>query len=110
MEEIHRGKIMDFGGSWGSGLAVLTIKDSDTKEVRRLTVENAPTVRSLEAAFGEVIGPSHTLNVKAIKGKEIFWGPGEWLDMGWFVPVDEAPPELVDDYEKQKIKLKKELL
>ena len=77
MEEIHKGKIMGFRGSWGSGIGFVLIKDSKTGRVQNLSCENAPTVRAFEAAYGDIIGPGQTADFSKITGREIYWGPGD---------------------------------
>jgi hypothetical protein len=109
-EVIKKGKIMGFQGSWGSGIGTVLIKNSDTGRVESLTCENAPTVRAFEAAYGDIIQAGHTADFSKIKGKEIYYGPGDWVDFGWFMPVEEAPAELEEDYEKQKMSLAKKKL
>lgn len=59
------GTIEDFRGSWGSGLAELVI------DGQVIPCDNAPAVRALDDLFGGVIGPGHTVNVKAIVGKQV---------------------------------------
>lgn len=65
------GKIIDFQGSWMSGLATLVVENEETGQTESIFCDNSPTVRALAAAFGGVIGPGHTANVKAIRGKRI---------------------------------------
>lgn len=101
MTEIHKGKIHLFSGSWGSGLAQLTIED----ERRGLVVvhcDNAPTVRALEGAFGGVIGEGHTVNPRGGHvGQEVYYSTDAFGVLDGFTPVDEAPPEMVRIYEEE---------
>jgi hypothetical protein len=101
MTEIYKGKIVQLAGSWGSGLAALTVED----ERRGLTVlhwDNGPTVRALDAAFGDVIDRNHTFDNAAIRDKEIYYFMDEFgLCLGGFIPVEEASEELIDAYESQ---------
>ena len=102
--EIRKGKIVDFIGSWGSGIAQLTMEDSETGKIEFVPCENGPTVRALEDAFGEVITPGHTANGNGYKGKEVFWAWDEMgLMMASFMPVEMAPASLIKDYENQKV-------
>ena len=102
MVKLGKGKIVDFEGSWMSGLATLVIDDEE-KGIVRIPCDNASTVRALECAFGGVIGRGHTAKVEAIKGKEIFYYMDELgLVLGGFIPVEIAPPEVFELYEKQK--------
>ena len=101
-DTIYKGKIQGFEGSWGSGLAQLIVKDSRTGEIKSLSCDNAQTVRSLEAAFGDTIGEGHTVNPKgAYVGKEIYYSMESWGGMVGFQPVEEASEELENHYESQ---------
>lgn len=87
--EGHRGTIAGFRGTWGSGIAQLDLEDG-----RSIPCENAPTVRALAAAFPDVIGPGHTVNVEALKGIEIeYWYDDLGLMLGGFRPVDPVVSE-----------------
>ncbi len=68
---VYRGKIDVFTGSWQSGLAVLVIDGEP------IHCENAPTVRALDSCFGNVIAPGHSVNQKAIHGKDIVYSLDE---------------------------------
>jgi len=80
--QMHRGTITGFRGSWLSGIGYLEI---DGVPIPR---DNAPTVRALEAAFGNVINEGHTVNQSAIIGKEIYWSMDGFV-LGGFTPVGE---------------------
>jgi len=97
MSDIHRGVIAGLNGSWGSGLAILAFEDGTS-----VPCDNGPTVRALESAFGDVIGSAHDIRSDGGHvGKEVFYGFDDFgLTLGWFVPVDEASPELIDAYER----------
>ena len=95
--EIRKGKLVQFRGSWGSGLGYLEIKDSETGVTERVPCDNGATVRALEAAFGDVITPGHTANGDGYRGQEVYWSYDELgLVLGGFTPVDDASPELVN--------------
>jgi len=80
---MRTGTIEGFGGSWGSGIAVIRI-DGQT-----IPCENAPTVRALASFIPGVIGPGHTVNVKAIIGQEVAWEMDEMgLMLGAIGPAD----------------------
>ncbi|GAJ02911.1 unnamed protein product, partial [marine sediment metagenome] len=66
--EIRKGRLIQFRGSWGSGLGTLEIEDSETGEREQVPCDNGATVRALEAAFGNVITPVHTANGDGYKG------------------------------------------
>ena len=93
--EIKKGKLIQFHGSWGSGLGTLEIEDSETGEYEHIPCDNGATVRALEAAFGNVITPVHTANGNGYKGKEVYWSYDEFgLVLEGFIPVADAPPDL----------------
>jgi len=101
--EIRKGKLIQFGGSWGSGLGFLEIEDSETGVPERVPCDNGATVRALEAAFGDVITEGHTANGSGYKGQEVYWSYDEFgLVLEAFTPVADAPPELVDCYNENK--------
>jgi len=93
--EIKKGKLIQFHGSWGSGLATLEIEDSETGARELVPCDNGTTVRALEAAFGSVITPGHTANGDGYKGQEVYWSYDELgLVLAGFTPVADAPPDL----------------
>ena len=101
---IRKGKIVNFIGSWGSGIAQLAIEDSETGNIEFVPCDNGPTVRALEDAVGEVITPGHTANGSGYKGKEVFWAWDEMgLMMAGFMPVEMASNSLIEDYENQEV-------
>ena len=101
--EIKKGKLIQFRGSWGSGLGYLEIEDSETGEHEYVPCDNGATVRALESAFGDVITPEHTANGNGYKGQEVYWSYDEFgLVLAAFTPIEDASPELVDCYQKNK--------
>jgi hypothetical protein len=98
--ELQKGEILNYSGSWGSGLGTFTIKRDDGKIVQ-VHSDNAPTIRSLESAYGDVIQEEHTFNVNAIKGKKIYYSVESWGTMAGFQPEEEASEELEEKYLKQ---------
>jgi hypothetical protein len=96
---IRIGTIVGLGGSWQSGLAHLQFKDGTV-----VRCENTATVRALEAAFGNVIGPGHTINNETggHVGQEVYYSTDDFGILAAFTPVDEASPELESAYEKQQ--------
>ena len=101
--EIRKGSLVQFHGSWGSGLGTLEIEDSETGERELVPCDNGATVRALEAAFGDVITPGHTANGDGYKGQEVYWSCDEFgLVLEGFTPVEDAPPELVEHYKMNK--------
>ena len=100
MEEIFKGKIKEFCGSWLSGLGQLLIEDSKTGIVQGIPCDNSPTVRSLENAFGNTISEGHTAEGVGYKNQEVFYFCDSMGILEWFVPIKEAPKELVKMYNK----------
>lgn len=93
--EMQRGTITGFRGSWGSGLGYLLIDDV------AVPCDNAPTVRALDACFGDVIAEGHTVNQEAIIGKEIYYSMDDMgLVLGGFTPVD--GPEMEDEIDPEE--------
>lgn len=72
-----KGKIVSFKGSWGSGLATLTVCVENRLKI--LYCDNAPTVRALDALFPGYIINGHRVDNEIIKGQEIGY---ELDDMG----------------------------
>ena len=68
------GKIVGLNGSWGSGLATLTIETEEGTQC--IFCDNAPAVRALDEAFPGFISEGHTFNNLAIKGKVIDYSTG----------------------------------
>jgi len=104
---MEKGKILGFSGSWGSGIATLTVKNLKTGKVENIPTDNAPTVRALESAYGNIISAGRTANINKIKGKVIFYDYTDWGSLAGFVPEEEAPAEVVEAWEKSKKKLRK---
>lgn len=98
---MQKGQIMDFQGSWGSGIATLVIKKEDGT-IDMVTCDNGPTVRALESAFGNIISAGHTADIKNAKGQWIFYDYTDWGTLAGFVPVSQANEEVLEDYERQK--------
>lgn len=94
---IRRGTIQGICGSWGSGLATLVLTAPDGNAVG-VACDNGATVRALDAAFGDVIGPGHSIKSQGGHiGQDIWY----WLDdmglcLAGFLPVGEETPELLD--------------
>ena len=82
--EIRRGILVEFQGTQESGVGYLLIRDSKTGIIESVPCENAPTVRALEACFGNTITEGHTAEGVGYKGREVFW-TCDWLGvLNWF--------------------------
>lgn len=99
----HRGTILGFAGSYMSGLGHLVIED-DRRGVVSVPCDNGPTVRALQAAFGDVIAPGHSVDSEGGHvGKRAYYCYDDLgLILAGFVPVDEAPSELEEAYENEE--------
>ena len=81
------GVIGGFSGNCGSGLGFLII------DGQAVPCDNAATVRALEACFGGVIAPGHTVAQETIVGKEIRYSVSPWGTLEAFSPVERAADE-----------------
>lgn len=104
---MEKGKILGFRGTWGSGIATLTVKNLKTGEIENIPTDNAPTVRALESAYGNIISAGHTADISRIKGKIIYYDYTGWGTLAGFVPEEEATLEVVESWERSKKKLRK---
>ena len=102
LPEIYKGKLIEFHGSWLSGLGELVI-DDDEKGLTVVFCENSPTVSALENAFGNVIGEAHNVkNNAGFKGKKVYYSVDFANVLEGFTPVREASKTMKDLYKKQK--------
>jgi len=104
-DSVHIGTIRGLSGMPMSGLATLNIEDENGM-MKYLHCDNGQTVRSLENAFGNVIGEYH--NVKedgGHVGQEIYYNVDFMGGLEWFIPINEAPEEFVEEYNKNKGKV-----
>ena len=83
---MNKGIITGFQGSFFSGIAALIVKD-ENGIIREVPCENAATVRALDACYGGVIGPGHTVVQRSFVGKKIFYECSDWGTLGRFVPA-----------------------
>lgn len=100
-DDIYRGTIRGFGGVPMSGLATLVI-ENENGMMEYVNCDNGQTVRSLENAFGDVIGNSH--NVKEDGGhigQDIYYHIDFLGCLEWFIPVKKAPKDFVEEYERK---------
>jgi hypothetical protein len=85
--DYHVGTITAFRGSWGSGVGFLEFLNDDGSEYS-VPCDNGPTVRALDAAFGDVISPGHSVDNAAIAGQRVAWFYDDMgLLLGGFVPL-----------------------
>lgn len=99
--DIYRGTIRGFQGSYMSGIATLVIEDNEGM-VQYLNCDNGQTVRSLENAFGNVIGDAHDVKPEGGHlGEEIFYHIDMFGLLEWFIPVKKAPKEFIQEYNRK---------
>lgn len=85
----RRGILGNFVGSWSSGFGFLEI------DGRPIPCENAPTVRALDACFGEVIQPGHIVSSESFEGREIVYSVDELGVLLAFTPIEDwAGPDI----------------
>lgn len=92
IKDLERGTIVGLSGSWGSGIAMLMIKD-DKGKVNMIACDNATTIRSLDACYGDVITEGHGINLKNVIGKEIFYSMTDYGVVEGFTPVEDMENE-----------------
>lgn len=97
---VSRSRISNVEGSWGSGLATMEVETLQPRQDQpwpvltvkheTLAVENAQFFRALENAFGGVIQPGHSVDLRRVIGQEIYWVGEDWNPscLAGFIPVD----------------------
>jgi hypothetical protein len=96
--KIEKGTILNFRGSWGSGIGYLVIQKEGEREEISVPCENGATVRAL-SNYVDCITTGHGVDVDKIKGMEIFYAMEGWGTMAGLVPTEHATPEMWDLYE-----------
>ena len=95
--DYQKGTLRAFRGSWGSGLGhlVIDVEEGDVVAPVAIPCENAPTVRALDAAFGDVIAPGHAVNQDRLNGLRVAFGWDEMgFMLGWIAPLEQFEEEL----------------
>lgn len=97
---LHKGTIVGlFRESGGSGIALLGIEDDEKGKVL-IPCDGNPACRAFDAAFpGTLIGGR--FNNDGIAGERIYYTVNELGVLEAFVPVEDATPELVEEYEEE---------
>jgi hypothetical protein len=95
MPTTYKGTLTGFSGSWMSGIGQLIFSDRPA-----VMCENAQTVRSLQACYGDVIDKGHTASIKS--PREIVYSVDDVGLLLGFTPVDEwtgpeIPPEGIEE-------------
>ena len=88
---IRKGTLLSLHGSWGSGLAMLTIDEEVSRGATRLVTipcEAGPTSRALRGAFGGTFS-----------GQEVYFSTDENGLLLGFTETSAAPPEMVEIFE-----------
>ena len=74
--KMRTGVIVDFCGSWSSGIAELVVKCNG--EIIRILCDNAATVRALASISPDVIAPGHMVNISSLFGRKIRFATDEF--------------------------------
>ena len=96
----HRGTIAGLRCSWASGLAFLLLGPGSAPDAHDvIPCDNGPTVRALDACFGDVITPDHGVDPGPIVGQDIVYAVDELGLLYGFSPADEweGPDDLIED-------------
>lgn len=101
-DSIFKGTIRGFGGMPMSGLATLIV-ESDDGNMEYLHCDNGQTARSLEMAFGNVLDGFSIKEDGGHIGKEIYYCVDGFGSLEWFIPVNEASEEFINEYNKRRI-------
>lgn len=96
MPTTRRGTLGKFVGSRLPGLGFLEINGQP------IPSENAPIVRALEACFGDVIQPGHTVSSESFEGRAILYSLDDFGILLAFMPVEDwagqnIPPDGLED-------------
>jgi len=83
MAKIYQGTINGMKGNWLSGIGYLLI------DGKAIPCENATTVRALARCYDDVIGSTHSVNEKAIIGKEIVYQLDDLGMLNGFAPASD---------------------
>ncbi len=83
----EHGEIIKFSGSWGSGMASLTVKNTETGEVVTLYADSGPLGRALNACYGAA-GPGHVINNESLQGKLIYYAVDDMGMLAGFEPAE----------------------
>jgi hypothetical protein len=98
MPHTFRAHILAFHGSWLSGLAVLEVLLANG-ETLSISWVNGPTVRALDACFGNVIRPNHTVAIPAeLRDREVVLSVDGLGILLAFTPVEDwIGPDVPDE-------------
>lgn len=100
-DDIYRGIIRGFGGIPMSGLGTLAI-ENENGMMEYINCDNGQTVRSLENAFGNVIGDSYDVKEDGGHiGQDIYYHVDFLGCLEWFISVKKAPKDFVEEYERK---------
>jgi hypothetical protein len=93
---LYRAEILSLRGSFGSGMASLTVK-LPNGSTRVIHGDNGPLIRALDQAY-DIIGPGHTVDPSNLTGQVIYY----WLDdmglcIGGFIPESDFDRDMFLD-------------
>lgn len=95
---LHKGTIVGLFAERGSGIALLGIEDDRRGKVL-IPCDGNPICRAFDAAFGGVLIGGQFHNDR-IAGEPIYYCLDEHGALEAFIPCGDAPPEMVEEYEK----------
>lgn len=97
MPTTRRGALGKFVGSWSSGIGFLEI------DGHPIPCENGPTVRALDACFGDVIRSGHTVSSESFAGREVVYSVDDIGLLLAFTPIEDySGPEIVPGGEEER--------
>jgi hypothetical protein len=97
---LHRGTIIGMFRERGSGISLLAVEDDRRGKVL-VPCEGTPTARAFDDAFGGVIVGGR-FNNDGISDERIYYRCDDLGVLAEFSPVDDAPPEMVEQYDSAK--------
>ncbi len=87
MDEVKLARIVSFQGSWGSGIAYLTVQEIIGGDIITLQADSGPLGRALSQCYGADL-PGHVIDNAVIAGKLIYYGVDELGMLAGFTPAE----------------------
>ena len=100
MKDIHKGTIVKMNREPVTGASYLEIDDMD-KGPTLIVCQGTPTAKAFDKVFGGVIVDGR-FNGAAIAGKVIFYLLDPHGVFKSFLPIDQATPEEIEEYEQSR--------
>ena len=102
MKDIHKGTIVKMHRETVTGASYLEIDDVD-KGPTLIVCQGTPTAKAFDKVFGGVIVDGR-FNGAAIAGKVIFYLLDPHGVFKSFLPIDQATPEEIEEFEESRKK------